>query len=78
MENAELPATLEKDNEKLEKSNLSWGMRMAITYRSEKKKILRNQLSIVKLMQYVVSHAREAVTDNTYRELVMREADSES
>jgi len=42
MENAELPATLEKDNEKLEKSNLSWGMRMAITYRSEKKKILRN------------------------------------
>ena len=50
---------------------------MAITYRSEKKKILRNQLFMAKMMQYVVSHAVQAVTDNVYRELVMREADGE-
>lgn len=30
---------------------------MAITYRSEKKKIIRNQLLIVKMMQYVVGHS---------------------
>jgi len=50
---------------------------MAVTYRSEKKKILRNQLFIAKMMQYVVSHAVQAVSDNVYRELVMREADGE-
>lgn len=77
IENAELPATLEKDLEKLEQENLSWGMRMAVTYRSEKKKILRNQLFMAKMMQYVVSHAIQAVADNVYRELVMREVDGE-
>ena len=51
---------------------------MAVTYRSEKKKILRNQLFTVKMMQYVVSHAVSAVADNVYRELVMREADGET
>lgn len=52
-------------------------MRMAITYRSEKKKILRNQLFIVKMIQYVVSHATQAVAEGVFRELVMREADGE-
>ena len=51
---------------------------MAVTYRSEKKKILRNQLFTVKMMQYVVPHAVSAVADNVYRELVMREADGET
>lgn len=56
----------------LEKSDLSWGMRMAITYRSERMKILKSQLLIVNMCQYVVMYAVSAVKDGLFRELILR------
>ena len=39
--------TLEDDLNLLKTDNLSWDMAMAVTYRSEKKKIIRSQMNIV-------------------------------
>ncbi len=47
-------------------------MRMAITYRSERMKILKSQLLIVKMCQYVVMYAVSAVRDGLFRELILR------
>lgn len=33
---------------------MSWFMRMALVYRSEKKKIIRNQLDLIGLLQGIV------------------------
>ena len=52
--NMEKYDTLESDLEKLASDKqLTWGMRMAILYRSEKKKIVRNQIDLVTHMAKV-------------------------
>ncbi len=67
LENQELTGSLSDDLSKLKSNNISWGLRMAITYRSEKKKILRSQLMIVQMMIYLVSHCVDAIKDGVYR-----------
>lgn len=52
-------------------------MRMALMYRAERNKILKYQRMITKMAQYVVSYARQAVKDDIYRELVLRQTDLE-
>ncbi len=53
-------STLEEDLELLkgkpDSEPLSWTMRMAVVYRSEKKKIIRSQLNIIKKVNSVIEN----------------------
>jgi hypothetical protein len=49
---------LDKDLEILQNAEISWGLRMALVYRTERIKILLNQARVVSLMKYVVSYAK--------------------
>jgi len=53
--NLEKTSTLEKDKELLLQApgtpKISWEIRMAVVYRSEKKKILRNQIHLIKMIK---------------------------
>jgi len=54
--NFEKNASLEDDLTKLQNKNenISWFMRMALVYRSEKKKIIRNHLDLIGLLQGLI------------------------
>ena len=50
----EIQTTLDQDKALLENTNLSFEMRMVIIYRSERKKIIYNQIHLINLVKYVV------------------------
>ncbi len=59
-------------------------MRMAITYRSEKKKILRSQIALVQKVIYVLRNCEDILTSaniedksKAYTELILEQTDSE-
>jgi hypothetical protein len=74
--NMEKHNSLESDLEQLETAeNLSWGMRMALLYRSEKKKIVRNQIDLVRHFATVCLNAEAVYEDggaDAYKSLVLR------
>ena len=69
--------SLEEDKSLLKSDQLSWFMRMAITYRMERVKILMNQREVIRMCKYVVMLAGEAISEGTYRQCVLRKTDDE-
>ena len=59
-------STLEEDLELLReapgKKPISWPFRMAVVYRSEKKKILRSQLNMIRKVNSVLEKVEEVLT----------------
>ena len=68
---------LENDLKLLKDESLSWGMRMAIVYRSEKTKILKSQVLICKMAQYAVKYSTQAIKDGIFKDIVLRQTDLE-
>ena len=58
-------STLEEDLEllkgKLDSEPLTWPYRMAILYRSEKKKILRSQLNLIEKVKFVLQNIEKVL-----------------
>ena len=53
-------------------------MRMAITYRVERFKILNNQKLMVKWVRSIVENTHDAVKQGQFRELALRQTEEES
>ena len=61
----------------MKRSDLEWGMRMAITYRIERLKILDNQRMVLRLCRDVVIRSADAYRSGKFRELVMAQTPDE-
>ena len=83
-------STLEEDLELLReapgKKPIDWTFRMAVVYRSEKKKILRSQLNMIKKVNSVLEKVEETLTkkgldqgqqSRAFTELLLEETDME-
>ena len=84
-------ATLEEDMVLLQSGEpgsdlppIEFEMRMAITYRSEKKKILRSQIALVQKVIYVLRNCEDILTSadiadksKAYTELILEQTDTE-
>jgi len=77
-------STLEHDLKMLEDPTMDFEMRMAITYRSERKIIIRSQIHLVAKVQDVLKRCEAALEpeegedhDGTYRALILTPTDYE-
>lgn len=78
--NLEKTASLEDDLARLKSDEeMSWGLRMAIVYRAENKKILRSQLHLAGKIKALLAECEEACErgDEEYRKLVLAKTESE-
>lgn len=76
--NIEMWGTLEQDLKKLQTSrDLSWGMRMALQYKTERVKILRGQKVILRLCRRVVEGAQDAIKNGSFNKLILDYLDDE-
>jgi hypothetical protein len=78
--NLEKQNSIEKDMELLKSGkDISWGTKMSLVYRIEKKKIIRSQLHLIAYVKRVVANAEKAIkeSDDEYRKLILEQTDFE-
>ena len=63
---------IEGDQILLDRGGLSWGMQMAIVYRMERSKILRNQRMIVRMCRALLKSVKPQMDPDNFRKLVLR------
>ena len=72
--------SLEADQHLYNNANeLSWEQKMALLYRIEKKRIIRNQIDLLAYFRRIITVciAPESCTDEEFRELILKETSEE-
>ena len=61
----------------LSSPDLKWEVRMMLIYRSEKKRIVRNQIELIEYLQNLLAHAVKGADSESWRLLVLKKTDTE-